>query len=355
MNTEVLILPCLVGGTLVAATQILSVILSIMTGKRSLTRSAVVASIIPISPLALIGIPFAIWYWTRSSQSISSDPASDPTHKSSRGATTLIWLREKRVAKVFSVLDTLVGSLVILGISIFFFGLYPTRIDYRLLIASDLDKKAKVEMQQVSRDAIRARLAGLQTVTDSKADSMPSIQAWAFQRNDIVNRLQLTRSPKLHILVTSDWSASDSVGVHTLPIAEDLNDAKNAVELAPFGKVVRCIEVPEGLASDRVRSIASGHQKVTSPTTTVPDYLVIEWSQQGRKELKKILTNSKTNAKTMFGIEIDGTIVAVSELQCLDGSKTRFELSGTSRWNVNSIIAAVRGPDIPCELECLSR
>lgn len=256
---------------------------------------------------------------------------------------------------MFSVLETLGVCLVVGGFSVYFCGLFPTRIEYRLLIASGMDERAKGEMQRASRDAIRSRLAGLDAATDSKADSIPGIRAWAFQRKEIMSRLQMTRAPKLHILVPSDWSAPDSVVSYTLPIANDLQEAENAVEKAPSGKVVRCIAVPDGLASDRVRRLATQHLNASHSLTTRPHLLVIEWSQQGRKELENTLIKGKADSKTKFGIEIDGFLIAVSELQWLDGSSTNFELSAASRLNVDSIIAALRGPDIPCELECLSR
>jgi hypothetical protein len=170
-----------------------------------------------------------------------------------------------------------------------------------------------------------------------------------------MSRLQMPRAPKLHILVPSDWSATDSVSSYTLPIAKDLQEAENAVEQAPVGKVVRCIAVPDGLASDRVRRITSQHLNDSRTLTSRPHLLVIEWSQQGRKELEAALIKSSAESKPKFGIEIDGILIAVSELQWLDGLSTTFELSAASRLNVDSIIAAVRGPDIPCELECLSR
>jgi serine/threonine protein kinase len=296
-----------------------------------------------------------LWAWLSLSKNTSGNPNAIPSQKPSGGATTLMWLQERRVANVFSVLETVGASLAVLCFAIYFFGLFPTRIEFRLLIAKDMNQQAKVEMQQASRDAIRARLVGLETVTDSKSDSMPGIRAWAFQSKAIMSRLQLTRAPKLHILVPADWSAPDSVSSYTLPIAKDLREAEKAVEKAPLGKVARCIAVPDGLASDRVRRITTQHVKASRSLTNRPHLLVIEWSQQGRKDLEEALIKNTAESKPKFGIEIDGILIAVSELQWLDGSSSTFELSSASQLDVDSIIAAVRGPDIPCDLECLNR
>ena len=338
-----------IGLGLLATTQILSVIMCLTAGKRSLIKPALISTTLPISPLFLLGIPFAIWAGTRLSKKTASHSNVIPSQKPS-GATTLMWLRERRVANMFSVLETLGACLVLGCMSVYYFGLFPTRIDYRM-VTSDTEL-----MQYEVRNAINSRLARIDNVNvEFSWEPILCVQAWAFQRKEIMSRLQMASAPKLHILVPSEWSAPDSVVSYMLPIAKDLQEAENAVEKAPVGKVVRCIAVPDGLASDRVRGMTTQHLNASRSLTTRPHLLVIEWSQQGRKELETILNKGKTDTKIKFGIEVDGILVAVSESQWVDGSSTSFELSPASRLDVDSMIAAVRGPDIPCELECLSR
>jgi hypothetical protein len=146
----------LLGPTIVS--QIVMGVLYATTGNKTFANIGILTTMLPVSPLAPFGYPFGIWAYSKLGnvdQKVGSD-FQEPSVKG-WGATTLVFMRDSRNARIVSLLETL-GCLVVFSlVGIYWFGVYPVTLKFR--IVGDIEPTAPVVQEMIQR-AIEARSPG---------------------------------------------------------------------------------------------------------------------------------------------------------------------------------------------------
>ena len=312
--------------------QLLTGILHAVTGNKAVAKVGVLTTMLPVSPLALFGIPFGVWARTAFGET-KAIASSENQQRAAKGwgATTLVFMRDSRNARVISLLET-IGCVVIFGaIGLFWFGLYPVTMDYRI-VGEMPQSKNEV------RKSLDARLQGTNCTPYFTAGGM-TLRCWQFQKQSISQRLSLADAPVIQCLASSGTDSQDTSAMYTpilsgMPI-EDLasRSVATGTEVLNIGK--------------RLELDAAWVARVE---LLKPDLLQITMSSKGDEAIRKFTDEHKNCLR--LGLVIDGWIEGLT-LESARDRRLTFRMSGESKRSLTSIQAAIRGPALPFELELL--
>ncbi len=323
------------------AAQFFASIWHLVTGDPTVTEPIIIASMLPITPACVIGIPFGGWAigWFRSIEEGKSAAAIQPK---GWGATTMIFLREPRNARLVRVLET--SGIVVAGcfVAIIGFGLYPCRLNYRI--------STPTESTQSIIEPIRSRLTDLTGVfVSSKGDTRFTVYGWSFQRKSIESRLSLPRTLQI-VLIAREGHVSSSnneldypplaVGLDTSIISDGERQPKDRVAIFRDSQL---------LSSDLVSKVIESQKEKDSKRHSKD--IRLELSSSGRAALEKLLESHRESAA--FGLVVDGVIEAVASPVLQDHRTIEFQIDSQSVRSIESIRSAIRGPEIPSEIELL--
>lgn len=320
--------------------QIATGVLHAITGNRAIAKIGVLTTMLPVSPMALFGLVFGIWSRTEFAEPVSpkSNTNREPVAKG-WGATTLVFMRDSRNARVIALLET-VGCLVIVGaIGLFSFGFYPTSLHYRY-VGQESSPVAPYESSKDTaiRKAVEDRLLGLNCDLDSHGNSGLTVRCWQFQRKSIVERLALSTAPSIQRLNVPNATAVESE-IRYLPILTGISLDEVTSRKTPIGSEVQCsgsFILVEPAWISRVEFLG-------------PDQLRLVLSQNGNEALRQLAEQSEHQR---LGLVVDGWIEGIS-LESIRDRHLTFQMSVGSKRPLTSIQAAIRGPALPKELELL--
>lgn len=321
--------------------QFVSGILHITRVGEFVYRATMIASIAPLSPLIIFTLPLAIWYFLSAREESVVDNQSARA-SASWGQTTLIMLRENRTARWLSILNLAGIGAVSLGTVLYLTGFYPTLLNYRI-VGNRLSAEETATL-------INARLADASPI-DLSIESASRLRIWILQRDSEVaqKHLAIVKPLELVLLQKSGSEASPTDTNNTLAevrLAKGVAVAEELIHRSAVGDVVNCLQTNVRLKDDFVKGVKVRPQNKPAEGFT----LELELTQQGLNELKRLFGGQQ--GSSLLGLVIDQTMYGVSVDQASTNGLT-FAISGTLSPDMSSILAALRGPELPFDLEFL--
>jgi len=336
----------------IALFQIVAGLLHAWLGERSFTAAAASASMLPITPVCLLGIPIGIW----ALQSLNGGTTvpffekQNNTQQPAFGLVTRIFLRESRNARLYSILET-TGSIGVIGlVAVFYFGFYPSVLNFRIINES-VDAKAM-------KQSIESRL-GTTNTNASVSFPTPSklyIRAWRFQRESILNQLAIQTSPLLVTLVATNNETDPSTKIN---VPSDLGNALTQQIESDSSKIENSRKKPVSSAQWQLeKAVKLVPAYVRKLTIVLPEKsieanrsrLKIEWSDEGRAAFAKVPNGDSTSKLgLLFGSVLEGIVISDSDFV----RGIAFQLSLQSSLSDESVSAAIRGPELPSSLELI--
>ncbi|MFO0941810.1 MAG: serine/threonine-protein kinase [Pirellulales bacterium] len=273
--------------------QIIGGILHITNGFVFPYRAAMITALIPNTPVFLFTAPLAIWYFIDQSR-MKSNAGVLPKDANSKswGETTLIFIRENRVARWFSILNGSALVVLIVVAGIYVFGAYPTSLRYRIVGAIPEGSSAieLMEKRLVDYPDVRFKESGSNRVV---------VTAWARELPHIKDNLKIAKSPTLVLLAGKSDDPKDGVNEYTYRTVSDGLDTTNALVKSELGSGVSaaCLSGDTKLTPEMVKEISF------QSTSNLQPGMTIELTSVGRKAIGEMLKSSGGNdSKRIAGI-----------------------------------------------------
>ncbi len=324
-------------GTVVVL-QLTAGIMHLARGATAVCKSAAILSLLPIAPAFPISMLVGLWYLqTLQDQDLTLAGARGASSKG-WGATTLMYLRESRTARWASILNALGIVLLAAGLIVFYGGYYPSSMRFRI-IADEVEGSFKSTLQR--------RLFDLNSLPVIIQDgSHLTLRSWKRDRAAILKRLQLDRAPKIVWLIDGQAEVSSSKG---LPIVESLRERSfEGITFPSDAKIpVASAELP--LSASDVKGVRI--ESETPRDGESKTWLVLDWNEKGRESIDTKFARPQ-NAIGV-GLVVDGVIEGVAPLKSVSVKSIQWQMSERSQYSTESILSAIRGPDLPHALELL--
>ncbi len=324
--------------------QLIGSILHITNGFVFPYRAAMITALIPNTPAFLFSAPLAIWYFIDQS-TLKSKGQSVPADSKSWGETTMIFIRENRAARWFSILNIVGLVVLVLSALVYLTGVYPTSLRYRI-VGGVQDDKAQTELiGKRLADYPGARLRGT-------GSNRIEVVTWGRDLNAVKDCLRVTKSPSLVAIVAKPSKEATSAEDFTChSIAEGLETTKLLTKKSAGESLgVACLPTELKLVPDLVKEISR------SPiSSSFSEAIRLDLTSAGRKSVSELLSLSADADEKIaaIGLMIDGVVQAIAELDDQSTQRLNLVLSPTLRADKNGLSAAIRGPELPFDLELL--
>ncbi len=287
--------------------------------------------------------------WRPFGQPSGPPPTSDArrTILSSFGATTLMFIRESRWAKVVGIANAVGAVLILAGFAVFQLGYYPSQMSYRVV-----DTNVPSGTLQT---AIQNRLGRSSRVGDVDHDEQGRpiglrIKTWHRGRREVKQRLQVPEMPRLVWLLAPDGhstarerAAEEERASLLIPVVSGLMMEGLQTEKTQLGMAVMGAGEPYELLPVWVARITEGEANDAQ--------LVVELTAVGREALAARLNGKEATAG--LGLVIDGLMEGIAPLDAISPKRLVFQLSNDAGLAPESIATGIRGPGLPSPLELL--
>lgn len=302
-------------------TQLTCGIIHAFSGIEEVAHVGLVASMLPCTPCAIIGIPLGIWGRTwlfRQSTVEGVQPAG-------YGATTRIFLRDARNNQLVVAMETIGAVVVIALVAGYSLGLYPSQIVYRVVGPVESDGGFGALQR-----SIRARLsASTGIVVASAGEERVLIHCWRFQQSHIQKQLQMPRPPSLVVLRAAESDRQPGSNFEWFlgkrqPNAAGISDDRELVLQSDW---VEKVQVEGG------------------------DSIAIEWSEAGWQRISQLVGGVEGDA--ILGLAVNHWIDGVSQRSGPIPKRMVFRMRGNGGSSPEVVQAAIRGPDLPALLEAI--
>jgi serine/threonine protein kinase len=337
--------------------QLLTGTLSLIVRPRALAVATSIVSLLPVTPGWIVSFPLGIWSlnWLQQSNLGNASKRLPPSNSKSWGATTLLFIRESRWSK-FVALANMGGLVLAIGlIAGYRGGYYPSTLEYRVV-----DQRVD---SQLLRDALSTRLPN---VTIEIIEVKPSLllarngetaavqlHTLSNQRARIIEQLKYEGNVQLQWLAKASAQKDENVDAiqptQPWPAAPQLplNEAV-ARSATPLGEqLLGCGEVLT-LTPDMVSKLAESK----SATESIEQFMLsLEFSSKGRELLNTAAPSGNQTAG--LALIVDGIVHGFASHEQISHAETLFKLSRASGATPAAIMAAIRGPELPTELELL--
>jgi serine/threonine protein kinase len=348
-----LISACITFGLLIMV-QILGGFVHLVAALQAPWRVTLLASALPITPVFLVSFPIAAWWWYQSvyrpgrqNHALSGQSSAGWT------ATTLLYLRENRTARLLSILNIAGIGLLTLAAMVYLAGWYPTTMRFRTIASSSVEQLSQVADWE-SRMSRRLEPILAATVAIRPELERLDVRCWHFQRPRVAELLRIPKAPRL-VLIAGNSTIEEDAGhqqtFRTLDLASGLQIP--SARAMGVGLKVRCSTAELLCDQQVVRSMSVS----TGTDLGGPATLLCQWSVGGREAFNRLVAeqHSTSDQGTIkyVGLVIDGMVHAFAELNENSNQQLQFALSDSFYRGVEAIQAAVRGPEIPVELELI--
>ncbi|MCA9130502.1 MAG: serine/threonine protein kinase, partial [Planctomycetales bacterium] len=352
--------------------QLLGGISNMVARPRGLSLAAAIVSMLPVTPVFIASCPLAIWalHWARVADSAPNIPQA-PKRRAGWGATTMLYIRESRWARVVLGINVLAAILCIAGFAIFNSKTAQetrmTQVDFRV-VTDDFNWETFSTLSQ----AVHERLYMLDATMSqpSRTKNIISVRVRSDRRNQVIEQLRLKGDIQLVWLQAKAALASakdDTASPVAAMAGLDLSDFLQTNE--GLGSALYSMGEPVSLSGSMVvevdgRKEAVMHESMPASESTpengrraqtrqVRQLIEIELSSAGRKALTESIPAEA--GRGGLGLVIDGLVQGIARLDAISPDRITFKISGQSDLSENSIVSAIRGPDLGYELEVLSR
>jgi serine/threonine protein kinase len=307
-------------------------------GLQGLFKAAMIASLIPMTPVAIFSFPLALWYFQ---QSAAGSASAQGSGSANWGATTLVYIRENRTARFISILNTVGLLLLAVGLGVYLTGAYPTQLRYRIVGLKLAGEGVSPADHLMVKSLIARRLSDVANANVSIEDlDRVTLSLWNRSRTRAIQALQIETSPKLIVIATDSVIQQISSEKNMIDLAAGL-DVKNAeTSKSASGLMVACFATELTLEPSMASSITGSGSK-----------LLIEWTTQGRSAFKNLV--SDVDGPVSIGLVIDGVVRGIATTNDSANQRLSFKLADSMGETVPSITAAIRGPALPFELEMI--
>ena len=228
---------------------------------------------------------------------------------------------------------------MVVGAWLFFSGGFTTEITYRIVDSSDYFKSISTDQSSsaIYAQALRDRLHDDYRATISTRGDYVTISTWGSERASLIDRLAITGKVQLVALEESNETNQSSSSLINVSPGLDLPDAISVTN-SDLGRSV-AIDGSIDLTNDLVTTIA------------LPTYgsLRCSLSKKGRSALSELLEEKSLG----FGLVIDGVLEGYALKEDINIKKIELRIATKFGESLTpeAIVAAIRGPEIPFELE----
>lgn len=201
------------------------------------------------------------------------------------------------------------------------------------------------------------------------------ISTWAASRQQVIEALKIHRSIQLVWLADSSIASPKQAGAsstepETAPQAEIAADSDALINHPVTSAtaqsnlpVVDGLALPTDVASEKQLSgqraavlgspldLRPAYVTQVTAATTDGNKLSVMLSSEGREIFNKSTQDEESIAAV--GLVINGMIYGIASRADISAQELRFELSGNNTFSQEAITAAIRGPELPTELELL--
>ncbi len=330
----------------VALIQFITGILNLRVRPYAMNLATSIISMIPVTPAWPFSLPVGFWaYRWFTHQPKTAKRGQDRPHF---GATTLMFLRESRWAKILGVANGVGAVLIVSAFAVLKLGYYPTELRYRVV-----DKSVTHEEL---RAAIQNRLTPPSKIGDIRQDELDrptglAIKSWQRFRSQVEQELSVPEVPQLVWLSAaegrpgSDGPEESDLPLPKLsvPIVSGLSSPSLRREERRLGAAAIPIGEPFELLSDFVVRVVDG--EAGGPQ------LIVELTARGRQALESRLVGKESVGG--LGLIVDGLVEGIAPLELVSPKRVIFQLSTASDLTPDGITAGIRGPSLPSPLELL--
>ena len=315
-----------------AVLQIVTGILNLVGRVRSLSlTTCIISMLLFFTPTWVLSFPISFWAFRAFRKGASVEPAAK---KAGWGATTMMFIRESRWAKVTGVASTAAAIVLLAGLGAFEFGYYPTEMSYRVVGANTnggaLDQ------------ALQSRLRSFGGFRGIDYDSMDrptalTIRTWRCSQDQLVDLLRVQEVPQL-VWLTDSESTGETTAIPLIP----------GLDVSQFQTVEQSLGTALVVAGDALELTPELVAKVS--TSDVGNQVIVELTAVGRQQLAK---QGGANSIAGLGLVIEGMVEGIASPDLITQKTITFQLSDASEHNPRSLESGIRGPSLPTALELL--
>jgi len=336
--------------------QLLGGFVHLVSGLQAPWRVALVASSVPITPVVLVSFPIAVWWWYRTvSGSRVGHETRSPSTNAGWTATTLVYLRENRTARLISILNAIGIGMLFAGLTVYYTGWYPAVLRFRVISPMPASKNEEYPSALENRITQRLdSLGGTAVLVDSNLQRI-NVRCWKHQLAMVGQQLEIPKAPTLVFLSGDQPTQEELVQGNGRYRLLDVDGGLKVpgAKLSGAGFKVQC-SVDEMTFDDRnVRSVFIEHDKEGNTQTA----LICQWSIQGREIFNQRVSEyslpAGASGQRCVGLVIDNMVRAVAKLKEDSNQQLEFAISEGFTSSLAALRSAIRGPDLGLELEIL--
>ncbi len=339
----------------VALLQVITGLCSVVARPTSLARTATVVSMLPIAPAFPLSLPLGIWgsLWLYNgpgtSRSSARQLASAEPGRPGWGATTIQFIRESRWSKSVAALNIGALLLCIIGLVLYQRGVYPSSMRFRV-VNTDVDANhlTNILLRRLGKD-----FSG--DIDFERGNEFFHVHTMAMHRTQIEQALKYTEELQLAWIAATTEDLADENGdvlsaaseappsadSRQFDVSPDLKLPPAVVTRGPLGQVVTVSHPEFALESSYVAKVR-----------TERGALSFDLSSKGRE----VLAAAKTAPDEAAGVVliVNGLVEGFADAQQVSGKSLKFTMSSSANFNQSAIMAAVRGPALPTQLELIA-
>lgn len=363
----------------ISIVQLLTGVLA-MARPYSLARVASIVSMLPLGPVFLIGLPVGVWArrWlypqnkaaTAPQAAVASPAMANPAGSPSKGwgATTMMYIRETRWGKLVAA-----GNLALAILALVLFGLYAngnfsSHVEFRIVDNSvapaDLARAIK------NRIGSRGEIVGLESTGLPMESDRFRIRLSSSDYRHV--QRQLAIAGDIGLVWLGAKGDADLIEQPPAEISDQPTDTSSESAIVVTNGIIlpaeiQQVQLPLGLALETI-----GNELTISPADVASvtedyvsqydrsaiqkagdyfgDLIRLDLSSKGREKLQEALGEGEELGG--IGLVVDNTIVGVAPQVGIFGRTIMFRVpSERDGFYRESILAGIRGPKLPSELE----
>lgn len=357
--------------------QIVAGFCNLFARPKGISIAATWMSMLPFSPAWLLSFPFSLWarrWLIEKPETPFGVQGGAETQTRSWGATTMMWVREKRKSRAFAFLNIAALLAVAAGLVGYKMGYVPSSIEFRAV---------SINGEQIDtgvlRDSLRARLPSDQFNVMTFYSNEPEVTISGYSKDLSIVREMLRLTQGIEVvwllpeevpkevsetasrdssraesdstetgtgdeLFPSEQEAGDAVALTYLPVVDgvlpsEISSALNVTD-DRLGQEFEIRDQPIRLDASlvtnaQVSKIGDGLQE-----------LVVTLSPEGRRKMRDSLPANHLG----LGIVIEEMVYGFAGREAIDNQNIVFSLPSTAQFTSTEILSAIRGPNINARL-----
>ena len=349
----------------------------------SLAKACCALSCFPSGPGWLVSLPTAIWAFRWIGKRSARMPPPTPVQavgnanaRKSWGATTIMFVRENRWARVMAILNGVGGLALIIGIVVYNSRIYPVTLTYRVVDgqAPQVLQNIMYRLQDVDNVVVTVK-GELKTETilysrifkyassipdDALVEGNIEIEVQDRERTQVANRLLIEGPIELGWVVAAESLKQVETDSQSMQAESSAKLASSTmIELKTFRIADGVVPDPKFMANSgglgmvvQTRGRVVLQPNLFSGISSSFSDIGIELTRQGVEKLMACRPSGEEQEMSL-GLFADDQLLGYAKLDTLSGREIRFDVPTHSQYSMQAIMAAARGPALGTELELL--